>query len=82
MVELRGEGQIKTAGRERHFSGAEPDTFAGRCAVGDPELNVLLVGADALQRTLVGQIPQEELDGRIADSGLLKFVHFAKALDR
>ena len=45
-----------------------------RGSVGDPHFDVFFVRANALQRALVADVSDAELDGRIAHAGLLKLV--------
>ena len=65
VVDLRGEGQVETGREGGFFPGTPPDGLVSGSAVGDPQLEVLLLHTHALRRALLGQVAGEELDGGI-----------------
>ncbi len=65
VVDLRREGEVEPPNRQRFVAGAPPHGFVRGRSIGDPELDVLFVGAHALERTLICQPPGEELHAGI-----------------
>ena len=67
--------------------GSEPwpafhQTAVGNPAIRDPQLDVLLGGADPLERLAVGEIPGAELQSGIPHAGRLELFEFDEQITR
>src|SRR5690242_10119471 len=66
LVELRCEGEIESAKRQRSIAHIPQDGLQSLSAVGDPELGVFLLRAHPLKRPGMGDVAEEQSHWRIA----------------